>query len=111
MTDTNNPTRQRKTISLTGRMLAGAAIGLMFMSFFLITAGAPNPEWGKLWMIRPIIVIAFAGALGGLCCHFLLNFRALVSMSKPMAIILSIIIFIVGLWMGTVLGLDGTMWD
>lgn len=39
------------------------------------------------------------------------NFPALAGLNKIAATILSVIIFIIGLWMGIVLGLDGTLWD
>jgi ABC-type dipeptide/oligopeptide/nickel transport system permease subunit len=97
--------------SLGKRMLVGAAIGLALISFFLISAGEPNPEWGKYWRIRPLILVPFAGAMGGLCNYILIRFHQQFGVHKAIAIILSLIIFIIGLWLGTVLGLDGTYWD
>jgi hypothetical protein len=49
--------------------------------------------------------------MGGLCNYFIVHFRHLAGMNKTIAIILSVLVFIVGLWLGTVLGLDGTYWD
>jgi hypothetical protein len=92
-------------------MLVGAGIGLLLISFFLLSAGAPNPEWGKLWMIRPLIIVPLAGAMGGLCNYFIVNYRNQVGVNKVIAVLLSVIVFMVGLWMGVVLGLDGTLWD
>jgi hypothetical protein len=97
--------------SLAKRMLIGGTIGLVLMSLFLFNVREPNPEWGKYWMIRPLLMLTFAGAMGGLCYHYISNFRALVGISKPVALIVSFIIFIVGLWMGFVLGLNGTLWN
>ena len=67
MTQANNSTSQPSQVSLIKRMLVGAGIGLLLISLFLLSAGEPNPEWGKLWMIRPLIIVPLAVAMGGLC--------------------------------------------
>jgi hypothetical protein len=92
-------------------MVVGAGIGLLLISFFLLSAGEPNPEWGRLWRIRPLIIVPLAGAMGGLCNYFIVHFHYQAGVNKTIAIILSVLVFIVGLWLGTVLGLDGTYWD
>jgi hypothetical protein len=92
-------------------MIIGAIIGLAVILFFLLPSGGGDPAWGKFWWIRPLLVVPFAGAMGGLCNYFLVNYRFVARLSKPVAIILSVFIFIVGLWMGIILGLDGTMWN
>lgn len=97
--------------SLTKRMLIGAGIGLTLISLFLFSAGEGKAEWGKFWMIRPLIIVPFAGAVGGLCNYFIMGFYSNAGLNKIVAMILSVIIFIFGLWIGTVLGLDGTWWD
>lgn len=111
MTPNNNATTQSNQNSLTKRMLVGAGIGLLLISLFLLTAGKPNPAWPELWRIRPLIIVPLAGAMGGLCNHFIVHYHNLIGLNKTVAIILSVIIFIIGLWLGTVLGLDGTYWD
>ena len=111
MTQTNHQTSQSDQLSLSKRMLFGAAIGLLLISLFLFSAGPPNPNWGKLWMIRPLIMVRLAGAVGGLCNFYFLNFHERVGVNKTTALILSVIVFTIGLWLGTVLGLDGTMWN
>ncbi len=111
MAQTNNSTSHPNQASLVKRMLVGAGIGLLLISLFLLSAGEPNPEWGKLWMIRPLIIVPLAGAMGGLCNYFIVQFHSQVGLNKTIAMILSVIVFIVGLWLGIVLGLDGTMWN
>ncbi|HYG19824.1 MAG TPA: potassium transporter KefB [Ohtaekwangia sp.] len=111
MTEKNTlKTNSSKTAPLTKRMLTGALIGLVVIIFF-VTGGDAKPEWGKFWMIRPLIVVPLAGAMGGAFYHFIIeqNFRH--GWLKVLAIILSVIVFIVGLWLGIVLGLAGTHWD
>jgi hypothetical protein len=111
MTQTDNSTAQPNQLSLGKRMLIGAGIGLIAIAFFLIPAGEGDPAWGKLWRIKPLLVTPFAGAMGGLCNYFIFQFRNQFGVNRIAAIILSILVFIVGLWMGIVLGLNGTMWD
>jgi hypothetical protein len=111
MTPTNNVTSRANQSSLAKRMLLGAAIGLLLICFFLNTAGNPNPMWPKLWIIRPLIIVPLAGAMGGLCNYYLVHYHGTIGLNKTVAIILSVIVFIIGLWLGTVLGLDGTYWN
>jgi hypothetical protein len=110
MTPTNN-TSQQNQASLSKSTIIGAAIGLAVISFFLFSADEPDPAWGKFWMIRPLIIVPLAGATGGLCHYFISLFQDQIGMNKTVAMILSAIIFAVGLWMGVVLGLDTTMWN
>lgn len=111
MTQLNNSTSQFQQVSLVKRMLVGAGIGLLLISFFVFGVDQPNPEWGKYWMIRPLIITPLAGAMGGLCNYIIMGFYNQVGLNKFVAMIISAIVFIIGLWLGIVLGLDGTMWN
>lgn len=111
MTQKNNLTTPQIQFSLTKRMLAGAGAGLLLISTFLLSLNEPDPEWGKLWMIRPLIMVPLAGAAAGLCNYLLLYFHHQIGINKTVAILLSVVIFIIGLYSGIVLGLDGTMWN
>ncbi len=111
MTQSHNSTSQIRQGLLVTRMLVGAGIGLILISLFLLGAGEPNPEWGKLWMIRPLMIVPLAGAMGGLCNYFIFQFHTQVGVSKTIAMILSVLVFIIGIFLGIVLGLDGTMWN
>jgi cobalamin synthase len=88
----------------------GAGIGLLVISFFLFPTDG-RPEWGKFWMVRPLIVVPFAGAMAGLCNYYILSFRNRFGLNKIVAIVLSLIVLFVGMWTGIVLGLDGTLWN
>jgi len=112
MTQQNNTTtKQLHRSSLSKRMSQGACIGLVLITLFLTGAGKPNPEWGKLWMIKPLLMVPFAGAMGGLFYFCTDHFREQGGWMKIGANIISLLIFIVGLWLGFVLGLNGTMWN
>jgi hypothetical protein len=111
MTQRNNLTTQpNQPVSLAKPILLGAGIGLIVIAFFLLGADEPNPEWGKLWMVKPLIITPIAGAIGGAFYYFI-NHGSSIGLNKTVALILSLIVFIVGLWMGVVLGLDGTLWN
>ena len=112
MTQNNNSATQPiQPVSLSIRMLVGAGIGLAVISLFVFGINNPNPEWGKFWMMRPLIVVPLAGAMGGLCNYFLIHFHNRFGINKAVAVIVSGFVFIIGLWLGIVLGLDGTLWD
>jgi len=90
-------------------MLLGVVIGLLVITVFLVPAHTQS-DWGRFWMLRPLIVTPFAGAMGGLFFSIMEN-RYKSGWKRAVAIILSILVFIVGLWLGIVLGLAGTLWD
>ena len=112
MTHSNNfTTPSFQTASLIKRMLIGAAIGLVLMSIFLAGADVNRPEWGKFWMVRPFLVIAVAGAGGGVFNYFmdlLLGYKG--GWKKTLTVVISVIGLIITLYLGFVLGFVGTLW-
>jgi hypothetical protein len=112
MTQINNqPTTPIHSASMTKRMLQGAGIALALISMFLLSAGEGNPAWPKYWMLKPLFMVPFAGAMGGVFYYFMDHMRYLGGWRKAVAFIISFIGYVIALWMGTVLGLNGTMWD
>jgi hypothetical protein len=111
MTQTTSSPSPVNQVSLGKRLVVGAGIGLTLISLFLLPVGDADPAWGKFWMIRPLIVVPLAGAAGGFCNYVLVRFHDRIGVNKAIAWIISVIVFIVGLWMGIVLGLNGTLWD
>lgn len=110
---TNNFKAQPIRPALLGkRMLLGAGIGLILISVFLIGVKNPNPAWGKFWMIKPLIIVPLAGAGGGAFYYFINHFWGYQGgWRKAFAIVFSLVGFIIALWLGTVLGLNGTLWN
>ncbi len=109
---TNNLTTKRPifTATLGKRMLSGAGIGLMMVGFFVIGAGKGNPAWGDYWRIKPLLLTPCLGAIVGLCYDVTEPLRRLNGWPGRLFLVLSILGVIVGLWLGLVLGLAGTMW-
>lgn len=97
--------------SLAKRMLLGAVIALVVISVFLLGAGDANPAWPKLWMLRPLIIVPIAGAMGGAFYYFMDRMSYQGGWRKIVAIIFSVVGYLFALWVGTILGLDGTWWD
>lgn len=112
MVHTQDP---QKPISEAGpiapAMLLGAGFALLAISVFVFGVDNPPAEWGRFWQIRPLIITPLAGAAGGAVYHVLDRLRAKGNISGNLAVILSLIIYVIGLWLGIVLGLAGTMWD
>ena len=112
MTQKNNATEQQKNqTSLAKPVLTGAGIALTLISLFLFSVDDPNPEWGKFWMLKPLIIVPIAGAIGGLFYYFMSFLSSTQGLNKTFAIVVSLIVYVIGLWLGTVLGLDGTLWN
>lgn len=106
-----NPSHPIEPAVLGRYMILGAGIGLVVILFFIVGAQA-KPEWGKLWMIRPLIIVPAAGAAGGLfsyLMHHYLGYRG--GWHRVLSILLTAVVGLFGLWVGIVLGLDGTLWD
>ena len=112
MTNHSNSTvRAIDKKSLAKHLLIGGAIGLAVISYFLIGVDNPNPEWGKFWRIRPLIITPLSGAAGGAVFYFSGYWAQQRGWSKNAAFIGAFVISFIGLWMGIVLGLAGTMWN
>jgi hypothetical protein len=112
MTQKSYPAIQpNRSVSFARPVWVGAGFALILISLFMYGADEPNPEWGKLWMIKPLIIVPLAGATGGAFYYFMNVLSSRGGLNKTVAIILSLFVYIVGLWLGTVLGLNGTYWN
>lgn len=109
MKSNQSATESDQQRSLAVPMLIGAGVGLMVILFFLSSSSGDH-NWGKYWMIRPLIITPMAGAMGG-AFYYLMGLLSRRGLNKTLAVLLSMIVFITGLWLGIVSGLDGTMWD
>lgn len=97
----------RSTATLSKRMLIGGGIALAVIAVFVFGAGNGKPEWGNYWMVKPLILTPLIGAFGGAYTYVINR----LSLHRAFTIVLSIVGFIMILWVGIVLGLNGTMWD
>lgn len=111
MTGANHPATPFHWGNYVKPMLIGAGIALALIALFLSGVDNPNPAWPKYWMVRPLIVVPLAGAGGGAFFAFMRPLREKGGWMTAFAYVLCIVVFIIGLWMGSVLGLDGTLWN
>ncbi|WP_205503121.1 potassium transporter KefB [Rufibacter psychrotolerans] len=109
---TTNPltTQPHPPVSPLKPILTGAGIALLAILFFVTGVDSPRPEWGEYWMIRPLLITPLAGALGGAFYAFM-DYQSARGFNRTLAILLSMVVYFVGLWLGIVLGLAGTMWN
>ena len=91
-------------------MLVGAGIALLMISFFVITVGKGDASWPNYWRVRPLLLTPFIGALVGLCYDVTEPLRQIKGWAGRVFLILSLLGYVAGLWIGMVLGLAGTMW-
>lgn len=109
-----NTRSQQKSVhsgSLIKRMLQAGAVALFLIAAFLLSADHVNPEWSKYWMVKPLILTPMVASLGGVLYYYLDHLRTGSTAMKIVAAILSLLGFVFFLWMGFVLGLNGTFWN
>ncbi|GAB3902252.1 hypothetical protein GCM10028803_28490 [Larkinella knui] len=92
-------------------MLQGAGIAFLLIVVFLLGVKNPNPAWGKFWMIKPLLVVPIAGAAGGVFYYLMDHLRYQGGWKKIAALVLGLLGYLFVLWIGTVLGLNGTLWN
>jgi len=96
--------------SLFRRIMIGGAIALIFISLFLLPVKS-NPAWPELWKVRPMLIAPLAGAAAGAFSYFM-EIRSLKGgWQRIAARIISLIAYLIAMWLGFVLGLDGTLWN
>jgi predicted outer membrane lipoprotein len=97
--------------ALTIRMFVGATLGFVIIASLLSTVRHPNPAWGRFWYVRPLILVPLASAFGSLFFYALGYVKSKNIFIKIGVFIACLFAFIVALWMGIILGLDGTLWN
>ena len=99
------------TAALRKRMMVGAGLALLAISFFVISAGKGDPTWDDYWRIKPLLLTPFLGAIVGLCFDASERLRQINGWLGRLFGVLSFVGYFIGLWMALVLGLAGTMWN
>jgi hypothetical protein len=107
----NSGTNQINKTSFIKPMIAGFAVAFILISMMVFSVNTPRPEWGSLWRVQPLIITPLAGASGGLFFYLMNFYGARWGLNKILTVILGLLGFIISLWMGTVLGLHGTLWN
>lgn len=97
--------------SIVTKMLIGAVIGFIVISIFVFGVDNPNPAWGENWRVRPLIITPLVCALAtqALFLKYLIRFET--KIMNDLLYLFSFVLVFIGLWLGIILGLDGTMWN
>ncbi|MFD2148246.1 hypothetical protein [Mucilaginibacter antarcticus] len=98
------------TASLIKPALIGWGIGLAVILFFIFNVDHPNVAWGNYWRIKPVVLTPLVTA-GGAAFFALMTSLKLQGLKKILVITVGVIGFIISLWIGIVLGLNGTLWN
>lgn len=109
MTTSNNVITVDRALII--RMLVGAGIALVIILALVLSVDELPPTWHKTWWVRPLVITPLAGAAGGLFFHFMFMLGKEGTWKKIVVTLIGIIGYVIALWMGTVLGLAGTMWN
>jgi hypothetical protein len=100
-----------RPLSLAKHMTLGGGVGLFLITVFLATAEGTDPAWGRYWWIRPLVVVPMAGAAAG-AIYYLMDLLALKwGWNRIIIGMAGFVLLFISLWLGSVLGLDGTYWD
>jgi peptidoglycan biosynthesis protein MviN/MurJ (putative lipid II flippase) len=101
----------KHNVTYKKRMIQGAIAGLVLILFFLLSGNKPHPDWKATWWLKPLFIVPFAGAMGGVWFHILSSLQTDKGLKKILLYVLGFIGVLVALWMGMVVGLDGTFWN
>lgn len=93
------------------RMLIGAALGLLLIGLLVTGVDQPDPSWGAHWRLRPLTVTPLIAAIAGGALYVPVWLRPQATWLRVLLWVGSGLAFIIGLWLGVVLGLDGTLWN
>lgn len=90
----------------------GWLTGLCLIALFVFSVQDPNPEWGNYWRVRPLLLTPLVAGMGAMAAYFV--YRKGVAGSAGLKILFTVLAagaFLFSLWIGIILGLDGTLWD
>lgn len=100
-----------KNSPLLSYALPGALMGLIIIALFVFPVTNPKPEWGTFWQIKPLLLTPLVTACGGAIFYFIKQWFLQKGWNSILAIVLGAVVFFISLWLGIVLGLNGTLWD
>lgn len=97
--------------SLFTNVIIGGVIGTTIISLLVFSVKNPPAEWGEYWQVRPLIITPLAAAFGGFAFYLIRFVFTQNRWSKMLAVLSGVLVFLFCLWLGTILGLDGTLWN
>ncbi|MDA3614427.1 LrgB family protein [Polluticaenibacter yanchengensis] len=103
--------RQISAATIAKTMLTGLVTGLVIISLFVFTVNNPKPEWGNNWRMQPLLLTPLVVAFGSLVFFANRIFQPQNKTVKTLLLIGSIIAFVFSIWIGIIIGLNGTLWN
>ena len=97
--------------TLARRMILGGGVGLFLIILFLSTADGNDPAWGRYWWIRPLVIVPLAGATAGVVYYLLDLLAQHRGWNRIIMGMFGFVLLFIALWLGSVVGLDGTYWN
>ena len=99
-------------------VLQGAGIALLLETIsiaIMFTIGGVligKTFWEGVWQFFPLVTVTAGGALGGMIYYLLVQKRQLSGWKKVMAVIFSVLFYIVLIWLSSIIGFSATgQWD
>ena len=89
-------------------------LSVIFMPVFLFFGSVLTGQtfWQGLWHFFPLITVTIAGAFGGMVYYLMVQIWGTSPGKRILAVIASVLIYIVLLWLGLVAGLSVTgLWN
>lgn len=85
----------------------GWLTGLCLIALFVFSVQDPDSEWGNYWRVRPLLLTPLVAGMGAMAAYFIYRKGA----GRILFTVLAAGAFLFSLWIGIILGLDGTLWD
>lgn len=101
---------QKNNRTLIKTLLMSFAIGFFVITMMIFPIQNPKPEWGENWKIKPLIIVPLMSVIGSIPFYFTLIRKFKSSSNKFYSTIAAILLFLICLWLGIILGLNGTLW-
>ncbi len=92
-------------------LLLGAGINLIINVLFITDLDTTNSAWSPFWMVKPLTLGPLITGLGAMLAFYVVKFLINQNISKYISYFSFVAIFIISIWLGIVLGFNGTLWD
>lgn len=89
----------------------GFAIAFVLVTALILSVNNPNPVWGKNWFVRPILLTPVIAATGAGVSYLISTISFRNQLFNLFKILLCLLAYIFFLWIGTVIGFNGTLWN
>lgn len=103
--------KQVRPATIAKTMALGLILGLVIISLFVFGVNNPKQEWGTNWRMQPLILTPIVVAFGSLAFFANRIFMPQTKTAKVLLSVASIIAFIISIWLGIIIGLNGTLWN